>query len=86
MLERFFYTWDNWPLATSTASTTHRCLYNPETHDLVPKKEYVQREIDRLSEELKRAENKEKEIKKYWREKQDEIKDNIAKLTKRLED
>ena len=86
-----FFLLDDWvhdwaTTLESVATTTRGRIYDPEKYDLTPKQGYIQEEIDRLSKRLKQAEDKEKEAKKYWRTKQDEIKEQIAELTKQLKD
>jgi len=76
----------DWGLAPRSITTTRGRIYDPEKYDLTPKQGYIKEEIDRLSNSLKQAEDKEKEAKKYWRTKQDEIKEQIAGLTKQLKD
>ena len=84
------FTLDDWffgfDLSPRSITTTRGRIYNPQTHDIVPKKEYIQDEIDRLSKSLKQAEDNEKEQKKYWRERQTTIKGQIAELTEKLKD
>ena len=82
---RFLNDWGDW-LDTVNVNTSYGRIYNPQTHDIVPKREYIQQEIDRLSKTLKRYENNEKEAKKYWRGRQEDIKKEIAELTARLKD
>ena len=45
-------------------SLTYGSIYNPETHDLTPKKEYLQKEIGELKTEKKRLEDRISEIDK----------------------
>ena len=80
-----FFAIEDW-LSNWTMYPARGRFYDPSTHDVVPKREYIQEEIDRLSNALKQAEENEKAQKKYWRDRQHTIEEKIAGLTKRLED
>ena len=56
-----FVDWMSW---SWPASVSYGRIYNPETHDLIPKKEYLQKEIGELKTEKKRLEDRISEIDK----------------------
>jgi hypothetical protein len=76
--------WNEIPWAKPSWTLITGEVYNPETHDLIPKKSFLERQLSLKEEELKTVKQQQEHTNQRFEIQKQNIKNEIADLKKKL--